>query len=214
MVTEIQISKHDYEVHSIENKKDARGMIATYHYSKGSSKTEVYLHGLYRKTDAALVGVAQWLPPTGPAAKSVNLTQWKRVLSLSRLVVIPGTPKNAAGFLLARSIRKIKRDGRFVSLVTYACESQGHTGIVYQATNWIFVGQTGKTVRWVDTEGKQVATKSTVSRTKMEMLALGYTETGRFRKAKYVLHLDRGLESAVLRLNAALSGLDWTMKHG
>lgn len=167
----------------------AQTLVEQHHYARGGSNTFVYLHGLYAKHDDQCVGVAWWLPPTRVACESVNRELWKQVLSLTRMVIIPGVPKNAASFLLARSVREIRRDGRFVSLVTYADESQGHLGGVYRAANWVYVGRTGPYPRWLDRDGKQVAPKSTKNRTKAAMEALGHRLVGKFYKHKFVLHL-------------------------
>lgn len=169
--------------------KAAQEMVRAHHYSRGGSNTAVYVHGLYRKPDGELFGVAWWLPPTRRACESINRNQWKRVLSLTRMVILPGVPKNAASFLLARSVRLIRGDGRFVSLVTYADESQGHTGNVYRAANWNYVGRTKPTPRWLDTQGRQVANKSTINRTAAQMRAIGHRLVGSFCKHKFVLHL-------------------------
>ena len=170
--------------------KEAQRLVAEHHYARGGSNTFVYVHGLYRQGSDEPQGVAWWLPPTRVACESVNREQWKKVLSLTRMVVLPGVPKNAATFLLARSVREIRRDGRFVSLVTYADESQGHEGRVYRAANWTYVGKTGPYPRWLDPQtGRQVAPKATVNRTKAEMLNRGYKKQGAYFKHKYVLHL-------------------------
>ena len=171
--------------------KEAQQLIKDYHYAKGGSNTAVYTHGLYRIADNQLVGVVWWLPPTRVACESVNKENWKKVLSLTRMAIIPGVPKNACSFLLARSIKKIREDGRFVSLVTYADESQDHKGLVYKAANWNYVGRTGPYPRWVNQEGVQVAPKSTNNRTKAQMEALGNKKVGSYYKHKYILHLHQ-----------------------
>ncbi len=168
---------------------EARRLIAAHHYAKGASNTYCYLHGLYSST-GELHGVAWWLPPTRVAAESVNRDEWKRVLSLSRLVLRPDTPKNAATFLLGRSVRAIAADRRFVSLVTYADTEQGHTGHIYRAAGWTYVGLSKPSPVWVDAEGKRVARKSTVSRSNAQMLDLGYTFLGNFPKHKFTKHIS------------------------
>ena len=179
----------EWEVRSVPL-KDARLLVVEYHYAKGGSNTACYVHGLYNKITGVLHGIVWWLPPTRVACESVNRDEWKKVLSLTRMVMIPGTPKNACSFLLSRSVRLIKKEGRFVSLVTYADESQGHTGLVYKASNWTYVGLSAPSPRWIDpVSGRQVAKKSTKTRSVSEMKALGYINQGSFRKHKYVLHL-------------------------
>lgn len=167
----------------------ARSLVEQFHYARGGSNTAVYVHGLFHRQFGYVGGLVWWIPPTRVAAESVNRESWQKVLALSRMVIIPGMPKNAASFLLSRSVKMIANEGRFVSLVTYADESQGHTGHVYRASNWRYVGRTGPYPRWLSSEGKQVATQATKTRTKAEMLALGHRQTGSFFKHKFVLHL-------------------------
>lgn len=182
-----RLRKEDWEVRDAPL-LDGQRLVAVLHYARGGSNTCVYMHGLYNRQTGDLAGVAWWLPPTRVACESVNREDWKRVLSLTRLVIKPGTPKNAATFLLARSIKKIWNDGRFVTLVTYADESQSHTGGIYRASNWTYLGRTGPYPRWLDTNGKQVAPKATKNRTKSQMESLGHVKVGSFFKHKFVLH--------------------------
>lgn len=169
---------------------EAQALVRELHYARGGSNTYVYCHGLYhRGLGSRLMGVAWWLPPTRVACESVNKEKWKQVLSLTRMVIRSEVPKNGASFLLARSIKIISAEHRFVSLVTYADESQGHTGGVYRASNWHYVGRTGPYPRWLDSEGKQVAQKATKNRVKAEMEFLGHTKVGSFYKHKFVLHV-------------------------
>lgn len=168
----------------------AQQMVRENHYARGCANTAVYVHGLFEKATGRLLGCALWMPPTRVCAESVNRPDWKRVLTLSRLVCLPDAPKNAASFLQARSIDLIRRDGRFVSLVTYADEGQGHLGQIYRATNWLYVGRTGPYPMWHDpSTGRQVARLSTKSRTASQMRDLGYTVAGNFFKHKFVKHL-------------------------
>jgi hypothetical protein len=185
---EWKFRKGDWEVRPAPL-ADAQALVREHHYARGGSNTAVYVHGLYWAGMEFLCGVAWWLPPTRVACESVNRREWQRVLSLTRMVMAPGIPKNACTFLLARSVKAIKQDGRFVSLVTYADESQGHTGGVYRAANWDYVGRTGPYPRWLDQDDKQVAPKATVNRTKSQMEALGHRKVGAFYKHKFVMHL-------------------------
>jgi hypothetical protein len=184
------LRRQDWLVKDV-NPREAREFIAQHHYAKGSSLTRVYSHGLYRADDNdTLWGVALWLPPTRVAAESVNKEAWQKVLSLSRLACLPNAPKNAASFLLAKSVALIRQDERFVSLVTYADERMGHTGAIYRAANWTYAGRMKGSPAWIDpATGKQVAVKSTVNRTTEQMRALGYENIGTFGKHKYVMHL-------------------------
>lgn len=169
---------------------EARAFIEQHHYARGASNTGVYLFGLFHIWFNTLWGLTWWLPPTRVAAESVDPIRWRQVLALSRMAVFPGVMKNACSFMLSRSEQAIRRDGRFVALVTYADESQGHTGGVYRAANWEYVGRTGPYARWVDpATGRQVATQATKTRTVATMRALGYERTGSYFKHKFIRRL-------------------------
>lgn len=167
----------------------ARRLIAEHHYSRGSSKAIVFMHGLYR-ADGELCGAAHWIPPTKPAAVSVNRDHWRDVLSLSRLVVLPGEPVNSASYLIGRSIRLIRAAGRWRTLLTYADESQGHTGAIYRATNWKFIGRTKPRRMWINpVNGRRMSQKCCFNLTKAEMLRRGYVQGPAYTKLKFVYHL-------------------------
>jgi hypothetical protein len=184
-----KLNANDWTVRDIASWAEAKEFVAGSHYSKGCSNTRVYAHGLYRADSDVLMGAAIWLPPTRVAAESVNKENWTRVLSLSRLVVHPDVPANGASFLMGRSIRIIRSIGKWRHLVTYADEFMRHTGAIYRATNWEYVGITGGSVRWEDANGRQIARKSTVSRTSQQMLDMGYKRIGTFKKHKFVMHI-------------------------
>jgi hypothetical protein len=106
------------------------------------------------KSDGKIVGAALWMPPTREAAMNTYPEgDWRKVLSLSRLVCHPDVPKNGASFLMAGSIRIISKQGNWRCLVTYADTSQGHTGAIYRATNWEYVGATVTRDIWRDSQG-------------------------------------------------------------
>lgn len=165
----------------------ARRLVEAHHYAKGAANTAVYLHGLFRKGDIfdeQCVGVAWRMPPTKAAALA-TYSRWQGVLCLSRLVIEPGIPKNACTFLLSRSRRLIDRS-RWPCLVTYADEWQGHTGAIYKADNWLYVGKT-KPQRTYQINGRLIARKAgPKTRTHNEMLALGAQMIGSFAKHKFV----------------------------
>ena len=178
------ISKHDYEVREI-HLSDARILVEEYHYAAGASNTRVYTHGLFDRSDGCPVGVAWWIPPTKSAALATFPQDWRGVLALSRLVVAPWVPQNGASFLMSRSMRLIDR-GRWPCLVTYADVWRGHSGTIYKAANWKFVGMT-KPERVYTIEGRMTARKAGPRTYRHnEMLARGAVLEGSFPKLKFV----------------------------
>lgn len=169
----------------------AEDMIQRLHYSAGGANTATYVHGLFERAHPARPrGVAWWIPPTKAAALATYPVDWQGVLSLSRLVIDDGVPKNAATFLLGRSMRLIDRL-RWPCLVTYADEWRGHTGAIYRASNWQYVGKTAPEATFVK-DGRMIARKAgPKTRTRAEMESLGAELVGRFAKHKFV-HIAPG----------------------
>lgn len=121
-----------------------------------------------------IVGAALFLPPLPPAAIKHAKTDPKKVTTLSRLVIASGEPQNAASMLIAASLKQIRQDKKYDTVLTFADLSQGHLGTVYKATNAIYCGKTRPEPYWIDATGRRVSRKSTKTRTVSEMAALGY----------------------------------------
>ena len=183
------LSKHDWTVDPIANHGDAVRLIHAWHYSRSAPRTSTYRHGLYRRGVTLCGdghGVAMWIPPIKAAARKVAGDEWEGVLCLSRLVVDPALPTNAASFLLGRSMRLIDRR-RWPWLLTFADKAQGHTGAIYLATNWEPMGETPAGDVWVSPSGQQRGRKRG-GRTLLaeEMRAQGFVRAPDAKKLRFV----------------------------
>ncbi len=181
-----RLKKSEWEVRSVSLHR-ARAMVKKYHYSKGGSNTATAVHGLFRKEEwfgARCYGIAWWIPPTRSAAAA----WWhepEEVLVLSRMALSPDAPKNSATFLLMNSIKML--DARWKCLLTYADTWQGHTGHIYRAAGWEYLGLT-KPERTYVIGGQMVARKAGPrTRTHTEMVELGADMVGVFEKHRYRL---------------------------
>ena len=63
------------------------------------------------------------------------------VLELNRLCINDDLPKNCASFFISKTFKLLPYPS---ILVSYADKSFGHTGYIYQATNWIYTGLSDK----------------------------------------------------------------------
>ncbi len=187
MLNEIRLKKSEWIVRDVAIGV-ARRLGEAEQYAAGASNTATFLHGIFRVGDffdEQCMGVAWWIPPTRTAAQATYPANWKGVLALSRLAIRPEVPRNACSFLLSRSRRLIPSDV-WPCLVTYADQWRGHTGAIYRADNWEFVGMT-KPERTYQINGRMVARKAGGhTRTHAEMLALGAVMVGAFAKHKFV----------------------------
>lgn len=192
MTDQARLNKREWCVRPVVLLDAARWLIERFHYAAGESNTATYCHGLWRRGEELedrIAGVAWWIPPTKSAAQALEGDNWNGVLSLSRLVILPGVPANACSFLIRRSMRQIDRS-RWPVLVTYADEWRGHSGSIYLAAGWQYDGVTKPEATYT-IEGRMVARKAGgKTRTHDEMLALGAVMVGRFRKKRFVHRIE------------------------
>lgn len=159
-----------------------RAFVAQNHYAGDASNTAVAVHGLFRYGSGELVGVAWWLPPTKQSAVSIA-ADWRNVLSLSRFVIAPGVPKNAATFVQARCLKLLPP--RWGDLVTYADTFRQHTGHIYRVFGWEYMGLTRPYAVYT-LEGKQVSVKrGPKTFNHQDMIDMGCVFHGRWPKHKF-----------------------------
>ena len=122
--------KEDYEVRSIPYEQAVPWFLYK-HYSKRVPGSVMYSFGLFK--DLNLIGVCSYgMSPNS----NMNEIGGLRVLELNRLV-IEDNLQNAASFFIAKTFSFLKN----YVLVSYADDRQGHKGFIYQATNWIYTGE-------------------------------------------------------------------------
>ena len=66
--------------------------------------------------------------------------EMKNVYELTRLWIEDGTPRNTESYLIGNTIKLLDKE----IIVSFAEIQQGHLGIVYQATNFIYCGLSAK----------------------------------------------------------------------
>lgn len=182
----MRIHKGEWEVKQIESKK-AKPFVERWHYAHSTSAVAVSCYGLYYKGDSyTLHGVSWWMPPPLFASRSVS-TEPSRVLSLSRFCLSDDRPENSGSFLISKSIKLLDKK-RWTTLLTYADTGLKHSGGLYKASNWNYVGMTGKNPIWWDNENECMVSRYQNGRSynKSEMIEKGYELKGKFAKHKFV----------------------------
>lgn len=188
--------REDYEVARCDY-GPAAALVRRIHYTRSAANTG-RAYCLVRRANGQVVGVALYMPaPIGAAKSAASLYlgepgAWSTVLSLSRMVVVEGEPKNAGTILLAGAERDIRKLKRYRLLLSYADEAEGHEGTLYKAANWTEAGYTKPTSRWEDpVTGRRVSTlRDGRSRSRPQMIALGYRELPPSRKRIFYRRLD------------------------
>jgi len=87
------------------------------------------------------------------------------VLELRRLCLIDATPKNAESYFVGKTLRWLRKNTNWEFVISYADGEQGHTGVIYRASNFKYLGQTkpGKTLE-VDGKPFHIRTLSMLDR--------------------------------------------------
>lgn len=121
------------------NFNQAKPFLLNIHYARRLPCIQ-YAFGLF--IDGNLKGVITYgQPPSPPLCKGVAGEENRhRVIELNRLV-LEINEKNAASFLVGRSLKMLPKN---LFVVSFADTAWGHHGYVYQATNFLYTGLSAK----------------------------------------------------------------------
>lgn len=103
-----------------------------FHYLSQWPKQVQITFGLMRRP-RKLLGVITYSQPSNSLRAQFGENTWE----LSRLILWDDIPKNGESFFIGGTIRYIKREYSSVrTLIAFADPEEGHSGIVYKASNW------------------------------------------------------------------------------
>jgi hypothetical protein len=124
-----------------------RKFLKRWHYSDYVNIQAKHTFCLFREGNFGIpemVGVCIYTRPAGPTAgQSYYPEAPDKVLELRRLCLIDATPKNAESFFVSRTIKWLKGNSDWEFILSYADMEQGHTGVIYRASNFEYLGVTG-----------------------------------------------------------------------
>jgi len=124
-----------------------RKFLKRWHYSDYVNIQAKHTFCLFREGNFGIpemVGVCIYTRPAGPTAgQSYYPEAPDKVLELRRLCLIDATPKNAESFFVSRTIKWLKGNTDWEFILSYADMEQGHTGVIYRASNFEYLGVTG-----------------------------------------------------------------------
>ena len=132
-------------------RSEIRSFIETHHYSKSINgvKSTFCFKILFKER---LVGAILFGQLSTTAWKKFSSVE-EEVLELRRLVLVDAAKKNSESRVISKAIKQIKKASSTVKfIVSYADPNYGHTGVIYRASNFKFVGMSGKDKGFVDTE--------------------------------------------------------------
>ena len=138
--------------------------IKKYHYSKstnGIQQKECF--GLYTQGNFGLpkmIGAMMYAIPSMPAtASKYNPINPDKCLELRRLVCIDDTPKNTESYFIGKTFKWLKSFTDMEVIVSFADQHYGHSGTIYKATNFDYLGETAD-ARVLMVDGKEMHSRS------------------------------------------------------
>lgn len=134
------------------------------------------------------------------------------VIELTRLWVCDTVPKNGESFLIGNTIKKAGKE----IIVSFAEIDQGHLGVVYQASNWIYTGLSAKRTNWtvagIDRHCQTLADKYTAKEIR-DIYGDRFSITERPRKHRYIYINAKGARRRYILASLRYPVLPYPKKH-
>ena len=134
----------------------AKPFVVKWHYSQSIKGLKIqYCFGLFRPRPEffdipELVGVLIYALPGMHRVSAKYLPHNPGgCIELVRLCCIDDTPKNTESFFISKTLRWLKKNTEMELVLSYADPMHGHTGIVYRASNFEYVGLTEARKRYI-----------------------------------------------------------------
>ncbi len=154
-------------------KPEAKKFVETHHYSH-SFVYEIASFGLWRKCGCApsrLVGVASFATPSNPGSirRWAGLDDFHQGAELGRFVLLDEVGGNGESFFLSQALKLLKAQRPELRVIlSYSdpvprlnCETntirfRGHFGLIYQATNAVFLGRASPKTLFLTKNGEAI----------------------------------------------------------
>ena len=146
------------------NRKAVTSFIEKHHYSHNINGIQSYYHfGLYTEGKFGLpkmIGAMLYAIPSMPAtAAKYNPINPDKCFELRRLVCIDDTPTNTESYFIGQTFKWLKQNTDIEVIVSFADAEYGHTGVIYRATNFEYLGTTSPGRKLI-VDGKEYHSRS------------------------------------------------------
>lgn len=187
------------------SREEAEAIILRYEWL-GTLGRAVATYGL-RGPGGELLGTAVFGWPSAVESRDICGKENRELaICLERGACVHFAPPNAASFLISHALKLAAKDRGWRIFYAYADPEAGEIGTVYQATNWLYIGQgVGRTPGrlredWRLPDGTELSSRS-LRHKKMkraDALALGWKPVYKHPKHKYVKFEGSKTERAAL----------------
>ena len=173
------------------NSKAIKYACKNFHYSQ-SVPTVQYAYNVYNDKDEWCGVILFGGGANNNLAKSFNLRNGE-VLELERVALNGKQEQTSKAVSIA--LRLLHKENPIVKLiVSYADHRQKHLGIIYQATNWIYLGMTKTSDFQYFYNGKWTHERTINSKSNKEELKATLQKRQNSNKFKYVYCFDKELK--------------------
>lgn len=180
-----------YTVRKIDTKV-AKAYIHKNHYSGGSHNGPSPCYGLFDGNN--LIGCLMFATPCSEAVRTsvFGVEHKDSIVELHRLHILDITPRNTESWFISRCLRLLKTDRPHTrAILSFADPTQGHQGVIYQASNFIQCGTSSPTTFYLDQQGRlRHPRQNGVNISKEEATKRGWTVSKRMGKIRYLYVLD------------------------
>ena len=204
----------DFTVEHV-NRKAIVSFIEKHHYSHNVNGIQSYYHfGLFREGNfgiPTMIGAMLYAMPSMPAtAAKYNPINPSKSMELRRLVCIDDTPKNTESYFIGKTFKWLKQNTDVEVIVSFADQHYGHSGVIYKATNFEYIGETAS-ARILMVDGKEYHSRSLnqTARPYGRELKRRYDNgdeniffTSRKPKHIYVYYLNKKIKKEIKRLQS------------
>lgn len=172
--------------------KVGKEFIKIYHYSHGIHNGPM-TYGLFDGV-GNLIGTCAFATPCSENVRSsvFGPNGKGHVTELHRLAIYPNnSPKGTATWFIARALKLLQEDKPHIrAIISFADSSQGHRGVIYRASNFLYCGMTGKATFYRDENFRlRHPRQCGVNIDKNAAKEMGWTPEVRDSKYRYLLLL-------------------------
>ena len=152
-----------------------------WHYLKDTGFLHQYSFGAYY--DGVIWGAITFHPPSAPETVMglFNSTSQSSIYEIGRLAMDDRCPRNSESRFIAVAMRLLRKAVPVKAIITYADSAVGHTGTIYRASGFTYLGLTDpKDDFWIDGKIQQ----------RGKTRGMGGVWLSRSRKHKFIKRFD------------------------
>jgi hypothetical protein len=172
-----------------------------YHYAKLAPSSYSYAYNIYNDNNEWCGCILFGLGANSNMSKFLNCITGT-CLELQRVALNGKQGHNATSRAVSMAMREVKKDAVYLKcLFSYADTEQKHTGIIYQATNWIYIGNSEGS-HYIGQDGKRYHSRTVnhiKERTGKTAQDMGFIRIKVPKKYLYIYPFDKKLKKQLIK---------------